>query len=101
MWHMGDGWGWWMVMGWVWMVAFWGLVIWAVYALITRTSDTDDLRSREDSGPGAQEILAQRYARGELSADEFEQMRERLTRPAGESRTTNGATKGSTGTPVV
>ncbi len=35
-WHMGDGWGWWMVLGWVWMVVFWGLIIWAVYAVVRR-----------------------------------------------------------------
>ena len=79
MWQMHDGWGWWMVVGWVWMVVFWGLIIWAVYALINR-SPTDDRRERQDE-PAALEILERRYARGEINAEEFEQMRRTLTPP--------------------
>ncbi len=81
MWHMGDGWGWWMVMGWAWMLVFWGLVIYGIYALTAR--------SRRDEVPGtppepsALELLERRYARGELTDEQFEAMRERLTRPRG------------------
>lgn len=77
MWHIGDGWGWWMVMGWVWMVVFWGLVIWLAFTLVARVSG----ERRRESYPGATsalEVLERRYAAGELTDTEFEAMRERL-----------------------
>lgn len=83
MWHMGNdnGWGWWMVMGWVWMVVFWGLIIWAVYAVVTRLSHTSNRQDspHQPNQPTALEILEQRYARGELDTEQFEEMRRRLT----------------------
>lgn len=33
---MHDSWGWWMLVGWIWMLVFWGLIIWAVYAIVSR-----------------------------------------------------------------
>ena len=30
MWHMGDGWGWWMVFATIMMLAFWLVVMWAI-----------------------------------------------------------------------
>src|SRR5262249_55240902 len=98
MWHMGDGWGWWMVMGWVWMVAFWGLVIWAVYAIFTRPGNTDRQTPAPMPGPNALDILAQRYALGDLSAEEYEQMRERITQSRGNAPVVNGISKSSAGT---
>jgi putative membrane protein len=77
MWQMHDGWGWWMVFGWVWMVIFWGLIIWAVFAVVTRLSHGPTDRTPHDEGT-ALEILERRYARGELTAEEFEEMRRRL-----------------------
>jgi putative membrane protein len=85
MWHMGDGWGWWMAMGWIWMLVFWGLIIWGIYALTTRLGRGERASERELS---ALEILERRYARGELGADEFEDMRRRLT---GERAATHSA----------
>jgi putative membrane protein len=84
MWHMGDGWGWWMVMGWIWMVVFWGLIIWGVFALASRLGRGESAAERE---PSALEILERRYARGELSHEEFEEMRRRLTGEPASSRT--------------
>jgi hypothetical protein len=47
MWHMGDGWGWWMVMGWLWMGLFWGLIIWGVYTVVTRLGGRDEAGGKE------------------------------------------------------
>ena len=72
MWHTaGDGMGWWILIGSVWMVLFWVLIIWAVVKLTTR-GDAHETSS-------ALEIARQRYARGELSREEFEQLRKDLT----------------------
>lgn len=69
-----------MVFGWLWMIAFWGLLIWGVLAL-TRTGSSRASHPMPAAEPNALEILERRYARGELSAEEFDQMRQRLSRP--------------------
>jgi putative membrane protein len=82
MWHMHDGWGWWMVVGWVWMVVFWGLIVWAVYAVVTRLERTPpDQTARHADTPLT--ILERRYARGELTTEQFEAMRSLLTTGGG------------------
>lgn len=71
---MGDGWG-----GWIWgalmMLVFWGgliaLVVFLVRGFGARPSQGEEKRR----GPEAREILAERFARGEISEDEFEQRR--------------------------
>lgn len=81
MWNMDEGWGWWMASGWLWMVIFWGLIIWAVVTLTRPRGDRggDRPAARE---PTALEILERRYAGGELSEEQFEAMRRRLQGPA-------------------
>lgn len=71
MWDMHDGWGWWMLVGWVWMVVFWGLIIWAVVTLINR------LASGGSNNPSssALTILEERFARGEIDREQYEEMR--------------------------
>jgi len=57
------------------MALFWGLVIWAGVLLIRRLAQPGP-GSRAAAVPAtAQEILKERYARGEISRDEFEQMK--------------------------
>jgi uncharacterized membrane protein len=75
---MGDGWGWWMGFGSIWMVGFWAVIVWAVFTLRAWIGDKD--RVVENEGP-ALEILERRYARGELSDEQYEAMPARLHRP--------------------
>ena len=75
MWHMGDGWGWWMLMGWIWIVALWGLIAWGLFTVARAVGSKREDTPRELS---ALAILEQRYARGELSHEQFEEMRRRL-----------------------
>lgn len=72
MWDMHDGWGWWMVFGWVWMIIFWGLIIWAVFAILGRLGSGDRATKRDSN---AMAILEERFARGEISREEFEEKR--------------------------
>ena len=58
---------------WLGMVAFWGLVIWAVYALITSARGPAAPRSND-----ALRILDERLARGEIDPDEYRRLRELL-----------------------
>jgi putative membrane protein len=62
----GSWWGLIMVMFWALII---GLVIWAVRDLWSRSS-TQTRANNEDS---AEETLKKRYARGEISLDEFEE----------------------------
>lgn len=80
MWHMHSGWGWWMVFGWIWTIAFWVILIWGVQALVRGGRRRPEPPPAE---PSPLEILERRYARGELSDEQFEQMRDRLRGPAG------------------
>ena len=81
MWHTGDGMGWWMLWGGLMMVLFWGaiiaLVVWGVQSLGRR----DDARTQPGATSPARtplDIAKERYARGEISRDEFEQMKRDL-----------------------
>ena len=70
MWDHGDhmsGWGW-AFMG-IGMVLFWGVVITSLVLLARYLSD--NRRPPTDDSVGAAEILARRFARGEISEDEF------------------------------
>lgn len=79
MWDMGHGWGWWMSLGSIWMVGFWAVIIWAVFTLRARWISEQDRRGENEET--ALEILERRYARGELSDEQYETMRTRLRRP--------------------
>lgn len=76
MWQMHDGWGWWMMMGWLWMVVIVGLIIWAVYAVVTRLEGGRERHQPDE--PGALTNLERRYARGDITAEQFEEMASRL-----------------------
>jgi putative membrane protein len=80
MWHTGDGMGWWMLWGGLMMILFWGaiiaLVVWAVQSVGRR----DDGHAQSGARPPRTplEIARERYASGEISRDEFEQMKRDL-----------------------
>lgn len=74
-WGMPDGFGWWMMFGGLWMVLFWvaiiAAIIWGVRALGRRDEEP---QVREDP----LEIARRRYARGEITREEFEEIRAAL-----------------------
>lgn len=71
-----DGYGW-MGPGWIVMIIFWALVVAAAIALVRwfgmRDRESGDARRRTPL-----EILQERYARGEIERDEYEQKRRDL-----------------------
>ena len=74
MFYLGD-WAWWawipMTIG---MVAFWGLVAWAVVALVRITGDGgDSRREARREGTNPEQLLQQRLARGEIDVEEYEE----------------------------
>lgn len=69
-----HGWG----LGWIFMILLWGVMILGVVALVRWLS-------RSSSAPPANErtaldILEERYARGEIEKNEFDQKKRDLTR---------------------
>lgn len=79
MWYWHEGMGWWMMLGGVWMLAFWGglivLIVWGIKKLTERRgSDTTTTEKREPL-----DIAKERYARGDISKEEFEQIKKEIS----------------------
>ena len=87
MWGYYSGMSGWMV---VWMVLsslFWlalvAIAVWALVRFVNRRPSGSaryghDATTKVPAGPSADEILRQRFARGEIDADTFERMRAQL-----------------------
>lgn len=79
MWYWHEGMGWWMVFGGIWMIVFWVLIIALIVWVVRR------LAGGSGSGSGAPQkrdpldIAKERYAKGEISKQEFEQIRKALS----------------------
>jgi putative membrane protein len=79
MWDGHDGMGWWML----WASFFWLVIILAAALLFARVASGQGTSSRERERPAAREempldIARRRYAAGEISRDEFEQLKRDL-----------------------
>jgi len=74
MWYMHEGMGWWMVFGIIWMIFLWGgiiaLIAWGISKFVKR----DHLVMT--SGP--LDIAKERYAKGEISREEYEEIKKSL-----------------------
>ena len=75
MWYMYEGMGWWMVFGWAWIVLFWGgliaLIVWGIKKLTERSGSTLKHNPLD--------VARERYAKGELSREEFNQFKKDLS----------------------
>ena len=73
MWH--DGMGWWMVFGGLWMLIFGvgliGLIVWGITKLSQRNGSTPRQSPLD--------VAKERYAKGEISREEFEQLKKDLS----------------------
>jgi putative membrane protein len=91
----GGGWPFWEVaLMWVGMIAFWGLLIWAVYALVTQATRRPGAEAggKEHRSDDAQRILDERLARGEIDTDEYRRLRDALA--SGDDRSPAGSGSG-------
>ena len=77
MWYWGQGMGgWWMLLGAVFMIVFWAVVIVLVVWGIRKVTHSGDSASGRRS---PLDILKERYARGEINKEQFEQMKKDLS----------------------
>jgi len=74
--HWGD-YGWGMGFGWLFMIIFWVLVILGVVYVIKLVGERARKEKREET---ALAILKKRYAKGEVTKEEFEKMKDDLAK---------------------
>ena len=77
--YWNEGMGWWMLFGGFWMVLFWGgiiaLIIWGIKKLTERRGPGSGSIERENP----LDIARNRYAKGEISKEEFERLKKDLS----------------------
>ena len=82
MWNSwGNMWGGGFGFGWFFVLVFWGLVIWGIFALVRGGMGHGCCRHHGEHKQGektALDILKERYAKGDISKDEFEKMKKDL-----------------------
>ncbi len=61
----------------IFMIVFWGLVIWGIVALVRGVSSPGNTGS-SDHADSPMEVLKKRYAQGEINKEEFEQKKKDL-----------------------
>lgn len=80
MWNGFDGMGWgWIGLGVVHMLLFWVLVVLGIAVLVRALSGGGRM---EGERANAMEILKARYAKGEITREQFEQMKRDIGEPA-------------------
>ena len=79
MYEMGSFGGWMPGFGWIFMLLFWALVILGIFAIIKWLAGEASNRGAP-AQKNALQILEERYARGEIEREEFEQKKRDLSR---------------------
>jgi putative membrane protein len=79
MWYMHDGWGWWMVFSGIWMLVFWGAIIWLVVWGVKKLLGHGESKGGTPESHDPLDIAKKRYAKGEISKEEFDQIKKDLT----------------------
>jgi putative membrane protein len=91
----GGGWAWWQAgLMWLAMIAFWGLLVWAIYALVSGITRRTEAAPGEQRQPGdARRILDERLARGEIDTEEYQRLHDVLDGDRGRSAAGSGSTR--------
>jgi putative membrane protein len=70
--YLFNGMAWWMVFG----VLFWGGIIWLIVWAVKKATEH---KSSDTMNQNAIDIAKTRYARGEITKDQFEQIKKELS----------------------
>ncbi len=62
--------------GFIFMIVFWAIIIWAIVAFIRWTGRHEGHRAHKEKS--ALDILSERYAKGEINKQEFEEKKKDL-----------------------
>jgi len=62
--------------GWLFMVLFWAAIILLVFYVVKQLTRKNGAEKKENR---AEEILKERYAKGEISREEFERMKKEIS----------------------
>jgi len=79
MWYCTEGIGWWTLFGGIWMVLFWGGVIALIVWGIKRLTESGGSGSTTVVRRSPLDIAKERYARGEISREELDQIKKDLS----------------------
>lgn len=77
MWRVHDGMGWWMVFGGLLWLAFWVLIVYMIVSLVI--GPRREAEAQPSTPTDTLEIVRRRYAAGEITRDEFQQLRDDLS----------------------
>jgi putative membrane protein len=66
--------------GWIMMALFWGAVIWLIVWLVNQNRHPNNHVDNQSERRTPQEILKERYAKGEISKKEFDEMKKDLSK---------------------
>lgn len=76
-WSDNSGWGWfWMALM---MVVLWGFIAFAVVAVVRALGAQDRNATASGSGLSPEDVLAERFARGDIDVDEYRRRSDELT----------------------
>ena len=73
-WHDGMGWGW-MLFGGLWMLVFWVVIIALVVWGIKKVTERGGSASKPPEKRDPLDIAKERYAKGDISREQFEQIK--------------------------
>ena len=79
MWFWNEGMGWWMVFGGIWMILFWGVIIALIVWGIKKLTERGNTGSTKTGGENPLDIARNRYAKGEITKKEFDQIKKDLS----------------------
>jgi len=79
MWQAHEGMGWWMVFGAIVTILFWAGVFALVVWIIAKLVGHENSRAASGRKSNPLDIARERYAKGEITQDQFEQIKRDLT----------------------
>jgi len=75
MWQIPAGMGWWMGLGWLWILILWAGIIALIVWVVKKLTEKGQTNSKRDP----LDIAKERYAKGEITREEFEQIKKDLS----------------------